>query len=211
MASGGDPGAEVVRSAGSEPSPGRVLAGRVIKPHGLNGEVVLAALSDRPERFEPGALLYADQRTFVVASARPHRGGLLVRFSQIADRTAAERLRGAQLEADPLPEDDDREAYLVSELVGMPVVTEEGRELGVVEALIELPASAEYDLLEVVPEEGPTWLLPAAEEYVWVEQDDSGLEMLVVAPPEGLVPDEIIAPQEGELPGRMGPPAPGPH
>ncbi len=169
----------------------------------------MAAFSDRPERFEPGALLYSDQRTFVVVSTRPHRGGLLVRFSQVTDRTAAERLRGARLEADPLPEDDEREAYLVSELVGMPVVTEEGRELGVVEALIELPASAEYDLLEVVPAEGPTWLLPAAEEYVWVEEDDTGLERLVVAPPEGLVPDEIIEPQEGALPGRLRPPAPG--
>ncbi|MDP8960743.1 MAG: PRC-barrel domain-containing protein [Actinomycetota bacterium] len=172
--------------------------------------MVVVALSDRSERFEPGALLYADQRAVVVASSRRHRGGLLVRFSDVADRTAAERLRGARLEADQLPDDEERDAYLVSELVGMPVVSEDGRELGVVEALVELPPSAEYDLLEVVPPQGPPWLLPTAEDYVGVEEDETGLERLVVvAPPEGLVPDEILEPRrEGALPGRSGPSAP---
>lgn len=196
----------------SEGMQGRVLAGRVVKPHSIYGEVVVAPLSDRPERFEPGALLYAEDGALVVVSARPHQGRLLVRFSQVSDRTAAERLRGARLEADPLPYDEERDTYLVSELVGMPVVSEDGRELGLVEALVELPSAATYDLLEVAPADGPKWLLPAAEEYVAVECDETGFERLVLlSPPEGLVPDEILQPRQPQAPReRQIPPEPDP-
>ncbi|MDQ4129954.1 MAG: ribosome maturation factor RimM [Actinomycetota bacterium] len=168
----------------------------MVKPHGLNGEVVVAPLSDRPERFEPGAVLHVEGRAMVVVSSRPHQGRLLVRFAEVSDRTDAERLRGARLEADPLAYDEEPDTYLVSELVGMPVVTEDGRKLGVVEAVVELPAAAEYDLLEVASAEGRSWLLPATEEYVAVDCDESGIERLVIlSPPAGLVPEELL---EGE-------------
>ncbi len=171
----------------------RILAGRVVKPHGIHGEVVVVPLSDRPERFEPGAVLYAEDRTMIVVSVRPHQGRLLVRFSEVSERTAAERLRGARLEAESLSYAEEPDTYLVSELVGMPVVSEDGRDLGVVEALVELPAAAEYDLLEIAPAAGRKWLLPAAEEYVAVECDETGFERLVIlSPPEGLVPDEVF-------------------
>ncbi|HEX2028245.1 MAG TPA: PRC-barrel domain-containing protein, partial [Nitriliruptorales bacterium] len=91
------------------------------------------------------------------------------------------------LEADrgELPESD---TYLASELVGMAVVGEDGRALGVVDALIELPVAAGYDLLEVRRADGSTWLLPAVDAYVEVEQDPTGSERLVLtSPPEGLV------------------------
>ncbi|MFN2556910.1 MAG: ribosome maturation factor RimM [Nitriliruptorales bacterium] len=197
------------RTAGSPEATTRVLAGRVVKPHGIHGGVVVVPFSDRPERFAPGALLHSEGRTLVIASARPHQGRLLVQFSEVSDRTAAERLRGARLEADPLPFDEDPDTYLVSELVGMPVVTEDGRELGVVEALVELPRVAEYDLLEVAGAHGRTWLLPATEEYVAVEQDETGFERLVLlSPPEGLVPDELLLPaMEAPHPGREASPA----
>ncbi len=157
---------------------------------------MVAPLSDRPERFEPGAVLHAEDHAMVVVSSRPHQGRLLVRFAEVSDRTDAERLRGARLEADPLAYDEAPDTYLVSELVGMPVVSEDGHELGVVEALVELPSAAEYDLLEVASAEGRKWLLPAAEEYVAVECE-SGIERLVIlAPPEGLVPEELLEREE---------------
>ncbi len=175
----------------------------MVKPHGIHGEVVVAPLSDRPERFEPGAVLHAERHALIVVSSRPHQGRLLVRFAEVSDRTDAERLRGARLEADPLAYDEAPDTYLVSELVGMPVVSEDGRELGVVEALVELPSAAEYDLLEVASAEGRKWLLPAAEEYVAVECDESGIERLVIlSPPEGLVPEELL---EGEEAPSRGP------
>lgn len=180
--------------------PGRVLAGRVIKPHGIRGEVVVEVLTERLERFDPGGALFGDGRPMAIVSSRPHQGRMLLKFEGVADRSDAERLRGMLLEVDPVSWEDS-EAYLVSELVGMRVLSEDGRDLGVVQAVVELPAAAEYDLLEVSTQDGTTWLLPATEEYVEVDEDEEGHDRLVVvAPPEGLLPgqadeQEVVPPE----------------
>jgi 16S rRNA processing protein RimM len=164
-----------------------VSVGRIVKPHGIRGEVVVAPLSDRTERFAPGAVLVVGRRSFAVLESRPHQGRLLVRLEGIGDRSAAERLRGAELHA-ARGDGEPSESYLASELVGMPVRGPGDRDLGEVIALIELPDSAGYDLLEVARPDGSTWLLPAVDEYVVVEVDAAGTERIVlVDPPDGLV------------------------
>ncbi|MDP9023687.1 MAG: ribosome maturation factor RimM, partial [Actinomycetota bacterium] len=122
----------------------RVAVGRIVKPHGIRGEVVVALLTDRPERLGPGERLHGAGRTFTVVRSRPHQGRLLVTFEDVADRSAAERVRGTVLEAERGGDRED-DTYLASELVGMAVVDDRGRDLGTVDALIELPAAAEYD------------------------------------------------------------------
>jgi 16S rRNA processing protein RimM len=61
----------------------------------------------------------------------------------------------------------DSETYFAHELVGMAVRDVDGRDLGTVSALIELPEAAGYDLLEVCATTA-TWLLPAADDLVEV-------------------------------------------
>lgn len=178
-----------------QPSPrdaALVVIGRVVKAHGIRGEVVVDVLSDVPGRFEPGATVVLGGAETTVTSSRPHQGRLLVRFGDVVDRTAAEQLRGRVVEAQPV-ELDDAETYFVHELVGMPVVAADGRELGTIRAAVELPAAAGYDLLEVERGDGSTWLLPAVDDYVEVGEDDDGGERLVVVdPPAGLL-DETDA------------------
>ncbi len=175
-------------------STARILVGRIVKPHGLSGEVVVEVHTDRLERFDPGARLHSKDRTFVVVANRPHQGRLLVRFEGVADRTVAERLRGIRLEADR-PEPADAETYDYDELVGMQVLADDGRELGTVRDVVQLPAAAAYDLLEVERADGSRWLLPAAADYVEAREDDQGRGVLVVVdPPEGLVEGR---PEEG--------------
>src|SRR4029079_1725413 len=81
--------------------PERVLVGRVLRPHGLRGEVVVEGISEVPGRWERGSRLWLtdDQGaalpgrgpgTVEVAAARPHKTGLLVRFAGRDDRDAAE-------------------------------------------------------------------------------------------------------------------------
>lgn len=172
----------------AQPSPDQqVVIGRVIKPHGIRGELVVEPLSDLPERFAVGAELELAGRPVVIAACRPHQGRLLLRIDGVPDRTAAEQLRGHELTAPPVDLDGSA-TYFVHELVGLAVVAEDGDALGHVEAVIELPDSAGYDLLEVRREDGRRWLLPAVDDYVEVEQDPDGTTWLVVVdPPEGLV------------------------
>jgi 16S rRNA processing protein RimM len=179
----------------------RVAIGRVTKPHGIRGEVVVHVLSDVAGRFEPGAEVHLDGVPTRIASSRPHQGRLLVRFADIEDRNAAEPLRGRLIEAAPA-DLGGSDTYFVHELIGMAVVTVEGDHLGDVSDHVELPASAGYDLLEVRRDDGSTWLLPAVDEYVEVGELPDGTELLVVVdPPEGLVAGEpAVVRADGEAP-----------
>ena len=161
-----------------------VTIGRIVKPRGIDVEVV------------------RDGTPVRIASSRPHQGRLLVRFVDVADRTTAEGLRGAELHATPV-DPEELDTYLVAELVGMAVVTPDGDHLGDVSDHVELPAAAGYDLLEVTREDGSTWLLPAVDEYVEVGELPDGTELLVVVdPPEGLVDGEpaVVRPDAPDAP-----------
>jgi 16S rRNA processing protein RimM len=168
--------------------PEQVQVGRIVKPHGIRGEVAVDVTSDVAGRFAPGDVIAsADGRTFTIDSSRPHQGRLLVKFAEVADRNGAELLRGVTLVAEPADVSGD-EYFYAHELIDMLVIHEDGRFLGFVKDLVELPAAAGYDLLEVAREDGSTWLLPATDDYVEVHTDADGEDLLVlVDPPEGLV------------------------
>jgi 16S rRNA processing protein RimM len=160
------------------PGPGdRLVVGRIGRAHGLHGEVAVTFSSNRPERTAPGAVLYAGERELVVEAVRPHQGRMLVRFAGVEDRTAAERLLGVELTADPLAGDadvlDDDELW-VHEVVGAEVVDRAGRPVGRVTAVEANPA---HDLLVL---DGGV-LVPMV--FV-VEQRDG---VLVIDPPDGLL------------------------
>jgi 16S rRNA processing protein RimM len=160
------------------PGPGdRLVVGRIGRAHGLHGEVAVTFSSNRPERTAPGAVLYAGERELVVDAARPHQGRMLVRFAGVEDRTAAERLLGVELTADPLAGAagvlDDDELW-VHEVVGAEVVDRAGAPVGRVTAVEANPA---HDLLVL---DGGV-LVPMV--FV-VEQRDG---VLVIDPPDGLL------------------------
>ncbi len=124
--------------------------GRVVKPHGLAGEVVVVFVSNRPERLQPGSRLtvLADgagpvREELTIAAVRPQRRCHLVTFEGVTDRDGAEHLRGAVLAAEPLSDDA---ALFVHELIGAEVVDTAGVVRGTVTAVEANPAS---DLLVV--------------------------------------------------------------
>lgn len=182
-----------------------VTIGRVVKAHGLRGELVVESLSDVPGRFDPGQAVHVAGTPRTIASSRAHQGRLLVTFDGIHDRTDAEALRGAVLTA-PAVDVSGSDTYYAHELVGMAVVLEDGTWVGEVVDVVEVPASAGYDLLEV-DTDGRRWLLPAADELVEVVEwrseqggDADGVDALcVVDPPAGLLPGSE---DEAEVVGR---------
>lgn len=129
--------------------------------------------TNRLERTQPGAVLFADARRLVVIGARPHRDRWVVRFEGVDDRVAAEALRGVVLTAHPLGPLPDDELW-AHELVGSVVCDRDGQELGRVAAVEANPA---HDLL--VLDDGA--LVP----IVFVVELAPG--RVVVDPPEGLL------------------------
>jgi 16S rRNA processing protein RimM len=122
----------------------RLEVGRVVKPHGLRGEVVVFAITNHPERFAPGAVLEIDGVAHTIATSRPHQERWLLRFDDVVDRDGAERLRGAALHAAPLDGDDDE--VWVHEVIGADVVDRNGVRLGRVTAVEANPA---HDMLVI--------------------------------------------------------------
>ncbi len=158
-----------------------------MRPHGLAGEAAVEIWTDFPERFVAGlkVTLRSDSgatRPAVVASVRPHKGRMLVRFEGVESPEAAEELRDMDLvvsaaEAPPRPE-----GYVFHhEVQGCEAVDREGRPLGTVR---DLTAASAGPMLEI---ETPRGLrdVPFVRPIV-VEVDVAG-KRIVLDPPEGLL------------------------
>ncbi|HET9059089.1 MAG TPA: ribosome maturation factor RimM [Acidimicrobiales bacterium] len=119
--------------------------GAVGRPHGLRGDVVVHLVSNRQDRLAPGSQVMCAGRPMVVTRANPlpgkstvHGSQWVTHFEGVEDRTAAERLSGSLLEAEPSPQE---EGLWVHELIGCNVVELDGTERGSVVAVEANPAS----------------------------------------------------------------------
>lgn len=181
------------------------LVGLVRRAHGIRGEVTVETFTDAPAVVftagrrvfggtPEGRQLPADPKhpvarggaplTLTVERAAPFKGGLIVRFAELADRTAAERWRDRALLVPyaELPPPADDEVYL-HELVGMRVVHRDGTEAGEVADLVELPQGLALDVRLAGTER--TALVPYRPELV-VGVDVPG-RTVTVDVPEGLL------------------------
>jgi 16S rRNA processing protein RimM len=170
----------------------RLVVARIGRAHGIRGEVTVEVRTDAPgERFVPGASLYvtgphglAGVDSVTVASVRDHNGTLLLGFEEVADRTAAEALRGALLEADVPDDSEEPDAWYDHQLVGLHVLDADGARLGEVVAVEHPPAQ---DLLVVRRPDGEQRLVPFVAALV-PSVDVAGGVVVVDAPP-GLLDD----------------------
>ncbi len=113
--------------------------GRIVKPHGLRGDVIVALSTNRHERVAVGATLRdGTGRTFVVDRSSPHQGRFIVTLHGINSIEAADALRDTTLFAEPI---DDPEALWVHELIGARVEDAAGTVLGTVAGVQANPAS----------------------------------------------------------------------
>lgn len=161
------------------------MVGRVVKPHGTTGEVLVEVLSDAPDRFAPGSRLEAgdpegDLRRLTVRRSRVDRGKLLVTFNGVRNRDEAGAIRGflsiPATDAAPPAEG----TYYEWQLVGFAVVDEDGAALG---TLVRVDERAGNDLWVVDTGRGETQV-PAVEEFI--RSVDTGAKQIVVRVIPGL-------------------------
>jgi 16S rRNA processing protein RimM len=170
-----------------------LLVGRVVKAHGVSGEVVVEVRTDDPAaRFASGSTLRAkdsraggQERSYVVAHVREHGGRLLVRLAGVDDRDTADALRGSLfvVDADDLPPIDEPDTYYDHQLEGLRVRTTTGQDVGVVAEVLHTAAG---ELLAVKRlDDGGEVLVPFVSAIVTsVSLDDRVVE---IGPPEGLL------------------------
>ena len=135
------------------------IVGRIRKAHGIHGQVTVELLTDEPDViFAPGRRVFAgtvdgdlarhpaersnpdSRQELIVEEASPYKGGLIVKFDAIPDRTTAElwRQRYVLVPTDELTPPDEDEVFM-HELIGMTVHGTDGAHVGQVTSLYELP------------------------------------------------------------------------
>jgi 16S rRNA processing protein RimM len=167
---------------------GYLAVGKIVKPHGIRGEVAVFALTENAERFAPGRELWLSStpegesglRPVRIETARLHQGRWLLTLDRIADRSHAEQHVGAYLvvpreEAEAARAPDE---WFLHALVGRHVIEVGGERLGEVLDVIETAGVA---MLEIGGPGQPRRLLPFVREFVV----RVGEEEIEVAPPAG--------------------------
>jgi 16S rRNA processing protein RimM len=125
----------------------------VIGAHGVTGEVRLKVFAEdlsAYRQFNGGRL--------TLKSVRDGSNGAIARFAEVADRNAAEALRGTELTVprSALPPLAEGEYYHV-DLIGLPVVTDAGEAAGIVAAVENFGAG---DILEIEQPDGRRFMVP---------------------------------------------------
>ena len=169
------------------------LVGRVRRAHGIRGELVVESLTDAPDAiFAPGRRVFAGTRNGEVAKGQPEltilrsspfKGGWIIAFDGINDRTTAESWRDRTLllpesEIEPPSENE----LFIHDLVGMRVERISGETLGEVSEVFELPQGL---VIEVQRTGAKPVLLPFNEQTV--TEVDSDARLIRVDPLEGLL------------------------
>lgn len=132
------------------PDDALVIVGRIRKPQGLHGELLIEIITDDPDAvFSPGRRIHVgttagdasrDDTVLTVVRARPFKSGCIVQFAGLDDRTSAEPWRGRYLlaPAGELPQLAADEVYR-HDLLGMRVKDEKAGDIGTVAELYDFP------------------------------------------------------------------------
>jgi 16S rRNA processing protein RimM len=175
--------------AGSPQSgePAFLAVGKLRRPHGVRGEIILEVWTDFPERLKPGLVVYVgpQHEPLHLCSRRHHAEGLLVAFEECATLEAVGERRSQVVyvptaDCPALPDGE----YYHHQLLGLRVLSETGDWLGNVHEILETGAN---DVLVIRPEKGPDILFPLVESLLLAVDLAHG-EMQVKLLP-GLLPE----------------------
>lgn len=188
MNDSGRPG-NLERSAGS-PSVGEpvfLVVGKIHRPFGLRGELLMGIQTDFPERLQPRVTVYVgdDHVPLDIHAIREHGRLLRISFDGLTNPEEAGEYRNqfVYVRADDRPQLPEGEFYH-HQLIGLHVVSDEGDILGILTKIIETGAN---DVYVVRSENDREVLLPAIESVI-LDIDLERSEMRVRVLP-GLIPE----------------------
>lgn len=151
------------RPSSREPREGYTAVGRVLRPHGLKGELRVSAFSPTARNLQRGRPISLASVRRIVERARFDRDAWIVKLQGLESRNDVEAFRGELVEAaDNDVIRDDGESFFVHELIGLTVTADDGRELGRITEVIDTGANDVY----VAGEGRNEVLIPAISEVI---------------------------------------------
>lgn len=176
--------------------PQYLVVGEILRPHGVTGELRMRIMTDYPERIPTVESVYLSRREddpqprpARVTGMRMHQGYGLLRLQNIADRDAADRLRGQYVmigiaDAVPLAEGE----FYLYELIGMEIVTETGEVIGTLREVLETGAN---DVYIVDSAQYGEVLIPVIPDIIL--QTERATKRITVRLPDGLIANHQVA------------------
>ncbi len=168
--------------------PNLIHCGRVLKPHGLKGEVCTLWFADSPLLLSGLTRLYLRQgrkapRAFNILSWRKHRNRYLVVLDKISGRDQAEEWHGADIfvSARKFPRSDQDETYIF-ELLESSVFLPGDIFLGVLKDIADNQGS---EVWKIITHDHQEVLFPANQQFII--SVDTDRKIIVIDPPEGLI------------------------
>ncbi len=155
-----------MQSGAARQSPKFLAVGRIVRPHGVRGVLLVDPISEQLLGLQPGAevRLGPDRSRRIFLELHRHGGRWLLRLEGVDSREAAELMRGQEIalpleDVPPLPEG----TYYHWQIIGLQVVSDDGAVLGTVAEIIETGAN---DVYLVRDDAGAELLLPAIESVI---------------------------------------------
>jgi 16S rRNA processing protein RimM len=142
--------------------------GKVSKAFGLRGDIVVTPMTENPARFKKLKHIFLGRRPdqvskFTVQRVHVEQRGVRVKLVETPDRTSAERLTGSLMFVDEeqrvVP---PKGSHFIHDVIGLHVVDEQRKSLGVVKDVLRYPAHDIY----VIQGHGREWMIPAVKEFI---------------------------------------------
>jgi len=158
-----------------------VVLGQIVAPHGVRGDLRIMPLTSNIQLFmDMDYLLLPDDRRLHIVKARPHKNIMLVTVKEITSIEEAETLRGQKVSVlrEDMPELPEGR-YYVGDLIGLPVLDEEGNRIGTFKDV--LPTGSK-DVYVIQPPEGKDILVANIPENI--REIDLSNRRIIVRLPE---------------------------
>jgi 16S rRNA processing protein RimM len=164
-----------------------LLAGEVVRPHGLDGRLKIRSHAQSEKSFLQSGTIFlkprtGDTRAFTVSSVRPHKNNLLLNLKGLDSLEEAEEYRGAAvfIRRDSL-DPEEKDEYFWFDLIGLKVYLDTGKYIGTVKNIIPTGGNDVY----VVREGETEVLVPAIHDVV--KEIDLDARKMIITETEGLL------------------------
>jgi 16S rRNA processing protein RimM len=165
-----------------------LVIGKLGRPHGLHGEILMVVYTDFPDRIEPGETFFVGPRyqPIKLIKRRPHTRGMLVTFEgyHVREKIAELRNQLVYVRTSDRPPLEQGE-YYHHQLLGLQVIDENSKPLGLLSSILETGAN---DVYVVRDQTGAEILVPAIDSVVLdIDLEHKQIRVHLLA---GLLPEE---------------------
>ncbi len=147
-----------------------IEAGKIVNTHGVRGEVKIQVWLDSPEFLRRFKTIYIDAKPVKMLSARVHKGFVIAVLEGVDDINAAMSLKNKTVHIDRADAKLGKGEYFLCDIIGARVENESGELIGVLEDILETPASSVY----IVRGESEH-MIPAVPEFILKTDAEQGV------------------------------------